>query len=69
MDVEKNNYRGYDIELIYRPFYDDSTQKSKQYKLLIKKHGVECINKYGLTRSGAINFYKKWIDKQFKEIV
>ena len=59
--MEKCNYEGYEIELIYQPFYDDSTPKSKQYRLIIKKQGNELINRYGLTRSGAIAFYKKWI--------
>ena len=31
MDIEKIIYLGYEIELIYQPFYDDSTPKSKQY--------------------------------------
>ena len=61
MYMEKCNYEGYEIELIYQPFYDDSTPKSKQYRLIIKKQGNELINRYGLTRSGAIAFYKKWI--------
>ncbi len=69
MNIEKNNYRGYDIELVYQPFFDDSKPKSKQYQLIIKSQGVEYINQYGLTRSGAISFYKKWVDKQFKEII
>lgn len=67
MNIEKINYRGYDIEIIYQPFFDDSTAKSKQYKLIIKKQGNEYINRYGLTYSGAISFYKKWIDKHSME--
>jgi hypothetical protein len=61
MDVERIIYLGYEIELIYQPFFDDSTPKSKQYKLIIKKQGRELINRYGFTRSGAITFYKRWI--------
>ena len=68
MDVERIIFLGYEIELIYQPFFDDSTPKSKQYKLIIKKQGREFINRYEFTRSGAVSFYKKWIDKQFKEI-
>lgn len=61
MDVEKIVYLGYEIELIYQPFFDDSKPKSKQYKVIIKKNGNDLINRYGFTRSGAIAFYKKWI--------
>lgn len=61
MDVEKIIHLGYEIELIYQPFYDDSMPKSKQYRLIIKKQGHELINRYGFTRSGAIAFYKRWV--------
>lgn len=61
MDVERIIYLGYEIELIYQPFFDDSTPKSKQYKLIIKMQGRELINRYGFTRSGAIAFYERWI--------
>ena len=57
MDVERIIYLGYEIELIYQPFFDDSTPKSKQYKLIIKMQGRELINRYRFTRSGAIAFY------------
>ena len=39
MNVEKINYSGYDIEIIYQSFFDDSTAKSKQYQLIIRKDG------------------------------
>ena len=67
MDFEKIIYLGYEIELIYQPFYDDSTPKSKQYKLIIKKQGHELINRYGFTRSGAIAFYKRWASDHSSE--
>lgn len=68
MNVEKFNYTGYDIEIIYQPFFDDSTAKSKQYQLIISKDGKEYINRYGLTRSYAITYYKQWIDKKQKTL-
>ncbi len=66
MNVEKIKYLGYDIELIYQPFYDSSTPISQQYRLIIKKQEKVLINKYRFTRSGAISFYKSWVDKQSK---
>lgn len=66
MNVEKINYSGYDIEIIYQPFFDDSTAKSKQYQLIIRKDGKEHVNRYGLTRSSAITHYMRWIDKKTK---
>ena len=68
MNVEKINYSGYDIEIIYQPFFDDSTAKSKQYQLIIRKDGKEYVNRYGLTRSSAITYYKRWMDKKTKKI-
>lgn len=64
MSSEKIIYLGYIIEIIYQPFFDDSTAKSKQYQLIIKKDGLELINRYGITRSSAIAFSKKWINKR-----
>ena len=64
MDIEKIQFLGYEIELIYQPFYDDSTPKSKQYRLIVKKNNIEFINRYGLTRSNALNYSKKWINKK-----
>ena len=66
MNIEKINYSGYDIEIIYQPFFDDSTAKSKQYQLIIRKDGVEYVNRYGLTRGSAIIYYHRWIDKKEK---
>ena len=66
MNVEKISYLGYDVELIYQPFYDITASKSQQYKLIIKKQGKVCIDRYRFTRSGAISFYKNWVEKQFK---
>ena len=43
MNVEKINYSGYDIEIIYQPFFDDSTAKSKQYQLIIRKDGKNTL--------------------------
>lgn len=54
----KIQYLGYEIELIYQPFYDDSTPKSKQYKLIIKKDNIEFMNPYGLTRGSALAYSK-----------
>ncbi len=64
MNIEKFNYSGYDIKIIYQPFFDDSTAKSKQYQLIIRKDGREYINRYGLTRGSAIAYYQRWIDKK-----
>lgn len=64
MNVEKFDHLGYDIEIIYQPFFDDSTAKSKQYKLIIRKDGVEYINRYGLTHGSAVAFYQRWTDKK-----
>ena len=64
MNIEKIQYFGYEIELIYQPFYDDSTPKSKQYKLIVKKDNIEFINRYRLTRGSALTYSKKWINKK-----
>lgn len=64
MDIEKKQYLGYEIVLIYQPFYDDSTPKSRQYRVIVKKENTEFINRYGLTRSSALAYSKKWIDKK-----
>ena len=67
MRNERINYLGYEIEIIYQPFYDDSTAKSKQYRVIIKKDEIEYINRYGSTRNGAVTFYKNWVNKHYKE--
>ena len=67
MNVEEMNYLGYDIEIIYQPFFDDSTAKSKQYQLIIRKDGKELINRYGLTRGSAITYYQRWINKKISD--
>ena len=64
MNIERINDSGYDIEIIYQPFFDDSTAKSKRYQLIIRKDGAEFINRYGLTRGCAISFYQRWIEKK-----
>ena len=64
MDNEKIQYLGYEIVLIYQPFYDDSTPKSRQYRVIVKKENIEFINRYGLTRGSALAYSKKWINKK-----
>lgn len=66
MNVEIKEYLGYTIELTYRPFFDESKPKSQQYKVVIKKAEMALIDRYGLTRGAAIDYAKKWIDKQNK---
>ena len=39
METERFYHDKYTIELIYQPFFDDSTPKSRQYKIFIKKEG------------------------------
>ena len=64
MKIENLNYRGYEIKLIYQPFFDDSTAKSKQYNVIVKKGDIEFINRYGLTRGSAIAYSKEWINNK-----
>ncbi len=64
MDIEKLQYLGYEIVLIYQPFYDDATSKSRQYRVIVRKENIEFINRYGLTRSSALAYSKKWINKK-----
>jgi len=66
MNVEKMSYLGYEIDLIYRPFWDESVQRSKQYRVVVKKDGKELLNRYGLTNSGAIAYAKQWINSHSK---
>lgn len=68
MMIEKKNYLGFEIDLIYQPFFDNSTPRSRQYKLIIKKYGLEFVNKYGFTYSGAKTFYKRWIDNYLRKL-
>ena len=63
MKIEKINSFGYDIEIVYQPFFDDSKPKSKQYQLIIKRNNVEYVNCYGMTYNSAVVRYKKWINK------
>lgn len=37
MDIEKIQYLGYEIVLIYQPFFDDATPKSRQYRVIARK--------------------------------
>lgn len=60
METERFYHDKYTIELIYQPFFDDSTPKIRQYKIFIKKEG-NILERYGFTHSGAIAFVKKWI--------
>lgn len=64
MDIEKIQYLGYEIVLIYQPFYDDSTPKSRQYRVIVKKENIEFINRYGLTRGSALAYSKNWINRK-----
>ena len=64
MDIEKMQYLGYEIVLIYQPFYDDATPKSRQYRVIVKKEDIEFINRYGLTRNSALAYSKEWINKK-----
>lgn len=68
MNKEVIYYEDYIAEIIYQPFFDDSTAKSKQYKLIIKKDNKEFINRYGFTKNGAITFFKKWVNNKRKII-
>lgn len=61
METERFYHDKYTIELIYQPFFDDSTPKSRQYKIFIRKEGIILVERYGFTHSGAIAFVKKWI--------
>ena len=58
MDKQIIERSGYTAEIIFQPFFDDSTQKSKQYKLIIKQDDKELINRYGFTRNGAVAFFE-----------
>ena len=66
MDKQIIERSGYTAEIIFQPFFDDSTQKSKQYKLIIKQDDKELINRYGFTRNGAVAFFEKWLNKKNK---
>lgn len=66
MNIEKIEYLGFDVEIIYQPFFDDSTARSKQYKVIIKKDGVEQASRYGITYNNALVYYKNWINKHMK---
>ena len=61
METERFYHDKYTIELIYQPFFDDSTPKSRQYKIFIKKERNILVERYGFTHSAAIAFVKKWI--------
>ena len=63
MGIEKISSFGYDIEIIYQPFFDECKPKSQQYQLIIKKNNVEYVNRYGMTYNSAIACYKKWVSK------
>lgn len=65
MNIEEIEYLNYTVKIIYQPFFDDSTPRSKQYQLIIEKGGVELTNRYGLTYNGAKTWFKRWIDKQY----
>lgn len=43
MNIEEIEYLNYTVKIIYQPFFDDSTPRSKQYQLIIEKGGVELI--------------------------
>ena len=64
MKIEKFEYMGYIAELIYQPFFDDSTPRSRQYKLKIIKDNTVLIDRYNFTRDGAIAFFHRWVDNK-----
>lgn len=64
MKKEILHYKNYIAEVIFQPFYDDSTPMSKQYQLIIKKDNIALIKRYRFTRNGAITFFKTWVNKQ-----
>lgn len=64
MKKEVIEYKGYKGEIIYRPFFDDSTPLSKQYKLIISKEGKIYIDRYRFTGNGAKTFFHRWVDKK-----
>lgn len=67
MKTEIIEYEGYTAKIIYQPFFDDSTAKSQQYKLIIEKEGHVYIDRYGFTNSGAKTFFKRWVNKKLNK--
>lgn len=64
MKTEIIEYEGYTAKII---FFDDSTAKSQQYKLIIEKEGHVYIDRYGFTNSGAKTFFKRWVNKKLNK--